>query len=219
MMNILIELIRINRILSKRVKNNQYYYRLSVIFFSIVTLIFVGSLLLLKFIDIKNEDYLILFHSIMVFIFIIEIMLTLLRFQNKTLIEPTHLFIFPINRLKVIIFNILLLVFDLKITIFILTSFLFFFYFINNHNIIFALLSVIYFILFLVIVPTSFVSISIILKKILAKNRKNSILIAPLCIIILNGLIITDNLWICSKIPIINFLGNGLFALHQGDLK
>jgi hypothetical protein len=215
---VLVHLYRTNRILAQRVRKGQSFYIVFVIVISLLFTIFLGLVFFTNWIEFKSSDERKVFFSSSIFIlFSLDVLFTLVRFQSQTLIEPYHLEVFPIGNNPKILFRFALPLLDYKSILYLSTLFLFASSFLQDWSFIKALICIFFMIIFLLTMNTWFLALSAVGHDVLLKNRNNSLILFFILILFLNGLTMTKKLEVLTSLPIISFVGNGLFYLEVDD--
>jgi hypothetical protein len=207
-------LFKINNLLSKRTKaRTPFLYFVLVLFFSITIgiLLFLG---LFSYFNISNShDQHIFIASALFFIIILDIMLSMIRFQNTAIIEPLHIIVYPISNLKIYLANLLILLTDYKCLIYLIFFTIIFFYLFIHSNYIAILLLIPLFLLLILSINLYFFIIYTLSYKLLNKIRNSAIIIPIILIAINNMLIAVEGMEATRFIPIVNFSSRGLLFL------
>jgi len=212
-------LYNINKVLSKRVRKRSWFYVVLVSLLCFFVSVFIGMTLFTGLVDFdREEDYKAMFSFFVVLVFMFDMLPTIIRVQNKALIEPHHINIFPIGRWEKFLFQLVLLVVDYKSILYLCCSLIFVFLYLKKLAYISALLSAISWILFFLSVATWYIIFFRVAGGILTKYRQHAIALFLVLVIVINTINISKRYYLYSSVPVLSFLGNGLYALTINDL-
>lgn len=211
-------LFKTNKLLSTRTRQRvPFLYFGLILLFSIIT----GSILifgLFSYINISdNQELLIFITSVIFLIIILDVLLSMIRFQHSTAIEPLHLLVFPISNFEVYIVNLFIFIVDYKIIIYLTSLIIISIYFIIYSNATAIIFLIPLFLLFTISVNLYLFIIYTVIYRFLNKIRHSAIIIPIILIAINNILIASESMEATTFIPILNILSNGLLYLIQGE--
>lgn len=216
----MLELFRTNSTLAKRTKRGEHVYILLVTLASLSPISLWVALLFTELFDFESvKQTQIAFSAGMLFIFAVDVLFTLLRFQTRTLIEPFHLSIFPIGYLQKLKFNLMIALVDHKSLLYLMIAFLFAVFFLKELSPLKALLGVVLILAFLLTMIVWFHITYSLCGDFFRRTKSNVLIIFHFGIFFFNVVLITKRLDIFGSLPLISHAGKALYALKTGDLQ
>lgn len=211
-------LFKINNLLSIRTRSKSpFLYFLIIVVFCVI-ICTVLTLGLFSYLDISNmPDKYKFIASVLFLIIIIDIMLSMIRFQYTATIEPLHLIVFPISSLKIYFLNLLIFITDYKSFIYLIPLLVFLSYLIINSHFTAILFTIPLFLLFTISINLYLFLIYILIYGLLNKVRNSSIVIPIMLIALYNIIIASDSLKAFTYIPFVSIPSTGFLHLINGE--
>jgi hypothetical protein len=202
-----------HKILTRRVRKYRFFYPLFIVIGSLLILI-IGSYMLFRSREgITREEYLIILNVIMFYIVMFDILVIHNRLNSFTLIEPIHIRLFPISEIMVRRLYYLLLLFDLRIVLYISAITCFGIYFLQDLQVMNFAVSIIFIMTFYLFITGFFLACYFIFHNYFSRYRDTMMIFFHITVLLYTLSIIFDYFYLLAWIPVINILSYAIYYL------
>ena len=152
------------------------------------------------------------------FVFIMDVILFSVRSQSKTTIELHHITFYPIGKFQKVLFQLFVLITDIRIMIFISSFLIFIIYFVLRNSVVDVLICSLLWFLFVASILVWYLVLQKASSSLNKNNRQHLSNYTFLLLIIPSLLIALKGHSFFFYMPITSYIGNGIFALVLHDV-